>query len=166
VDLTAEGPTDWVHWGETPVNRRAGGGLISEYTPVGSAPVFRYDNDLRAMGWSDGTPAGAMDGNSDGVFTAGVGNGFQWSVPADATLRTVLVHVGGYFSGGTLTAHLSDASAADWVDVTPAVAGQYDRNYTIRYAAGGGGQTLVLRWVQSSGTGNVTLNGVALADQP
>src|SRR5581483_3987433 len=69
---------------------------------------------------------------------------------------------GGYFSGGTLTALLSDGSAANYVDVTPTVTGQYDRNYTLTYSAASAGQTLTVSWVMSSGNGNVTLNAAAL----
>ena len=37
--------------------------------------------------------------------------------PADTTTRTLLVYVGGWTSGGKLVAHLSDSSAADFVDI-------------------------------------------------
>jgi hypothetical protein len=45
------------------------------------------------------------------------------------------LYVRGDRSGGTLTAHLSDGSAADYVDPTTARSGQYDRNYTLTYKA-------------------------------
>ena len=54
----------------------------------------------------------------------GVGNGFTFTAPADATLRTLIVHVGGWHSGGTLIAHLSDGSAADYTDTTPLDSGR------------------------------------------
>jgi hypothetical protein len=92
----------------------------------------------------------------------GIGNGFSFTAPADPSSRTLVVHVGGFSSGGTLTAHLSDGSAADFVDTTVSVSGQYDRNYTLSYNAGAAGQTLTVTWKLSAGTGNVTLNGAAL----
>jgi adhesin/invasin len=37
ASLTAEGPADWIHWGDASLNRRAGGGSqISTYTVVGA----------------------------------------------------------------------------------------------------------------------------------
>ena len=64
-----------------------------------------------------------------------------------------------------MTAHLSDGSAVDYVDTTPAVQSQYDRNYTFTYQASGASQTLRVTWTMTSGDsfGNVTLNGAALS---
>ena len=81
---------------------------------------------------------------------------------AGATRRTLVVHVGGWMSSGTLRAHLSDGSAPDFVDVTAAASGQYNRNYTLTYNATAPGQTLTVTWTMISGTGNVTLNGAGL----
>ena len=66
-------------------------------------------------------------------------------------------------SGATLTAHLSDSSAPDFVDTTSPASGNYDRNYTLTYSAGAPGQTLTVTWLMSAGAGNVTLNGAALS---
>jgi hypothetical protein len=90
------------------------------------------------------------------------GQGFKFTAPADTTLRTLVVHVGGWNSGAKLTAHLSDGSAADFVDTTTNVAGQYDRNYTLTYSAASANQSLTVNWVMTAGSGNVTLNGAAL----
>src|SRR6185312_2153218 len=66
-------------------------------------------------------------------------------------------------SAGTLTAHLSDGSAADFVDTTPVASGQYDRNYVLTYQAASAGQTIRVTWTVATGSGNVTVNGAALA---
>src|SRR5262249_47621581 len=87
---------------------------------------------------------------------------FTLIVPADTTARTLVMHVGGYNSSGMLTAHLSDGSAADFVDATAQSAGVYDRNYTLSYKAGSPNQTLSVTWQVVSGAGNVTLSGAAL----
>ena len=87
------------------------------------------------------------------MYIQGVGQGFSIHAPADTTTRTLVVHVGGWNSGGTLTAQLSDSSAADFIDVTTSVSGQYDRNYTLTYSAASSGQTLKVTWVMNSGTG-------------
>ena len=57
ASLTTEGPTDWIHWGDASLNRKAGGGAqISTYAVVGAGSVGAYGNDLRPLSWTDGTP--------------------------------------------------------------------------------------------------------------
>jgi hypothetical protein len=164
-NLTAEGATDWVHWGDSSLNRKAGvTPQLSNYSIVGSGGVQKYNNDPRALSWTDGAPA-ATGTNNNGVYISSTGNGFSFTAPADTTTRTLAVHVGGWNSSGTLTAHLSDGSAPDFVDSTTQVSGQYDRNYTLTYNAASTGQALTIRWVAASGAGNVTLNGAALSQQ-
>ncbi len=164
ANLTAEGPTDWVHWGAS-LNRKAGvTAQISSYLVVGSGALHSYSNDLRALSWTDGTPTAAGT-DKNGLFINASGNGLSFTAPADTTTRVLTVHVGGWNSGGTLTARLSDGSAPAFVDSTTLVSGQYDRNYTLTYSAASAGQTVTISWVMSSGTGNVTLNGAALSQQ-
>ena len=165
VNLTAEGTTDWVHWGEANLNRKAGvTAQLSSYAVVGTGTVITYFNDPRTVSWTDGQPTASSSGNRNGIYIDGTGQGFSFTAPADTTLRTLVVHVGGYKSGGTLTAHLSDGSAFDFTDVTPLATGQFDRNYTLTYQAAAAGQTLTVTWKMNSGTGtgNVTLNAAAL----
>ena len=164
ASLTAEGPTDWVHWGDTTINRKSGPARISNYTLVGGATAVAYANDPRALSWTDGAPTVSSAANRNGLYVAGTGKGFSLMAPADPTLRTLTVHVGGWKSGGTLTAHLSDGSSVDFVDTSATAPGQYDRNYTFTYTASSAGQTLKVTWVMATGSpGNVTLNGAALA---
>ena len=161
--MTTEGPTDWIHWGDASLNRKAGGGAqISTYTVVGAGSVGAYGNDLRPLSWTDGAPTASSSNNTNGLYIAGIGNGFTFTAPADTTLRTLIVHVGGWLSGGRLVAHLSDGSAVDYTDTTPVDSGQFDRNYTLGYRANGPGQTLQVTWTMVAGSGNVTLNGAAL----
>ena len=75
-------------------------------------------------------------------MSEGFGNGFTFTAPADTTLRTLIVHVGGWASGGRLVAHLSDGSAVDYTDTTPLDSGQFDRNYTLSYRAEWSGTNL------------------------
>ncbi len=162
-DLTAEGTADWVHWGDGVLNRKSGvTSQISDYIVVGSGPVMGYNNDLRAMSWVDGTPI-PNGANNNGVYINFLQNGFSLTAPADTNTRVLAVHVGGWFSGGTLTASLSGGAVAPFVDSTIPANGQYDRNYTLTYSAATAGQTLTVSWVMTSGAGNVTLNGAALA---
>ncbi len=166
ANLTTEGPSDWVHWGDAGLNRKAGvTPQISNDTAIG-AGALKYSNDPRPLSWSDGTPTVSASNNTDGLYISGIGQGFSLTAPADTTTRTLVVHVGGWSSGGTLTAHLSDRSAADFVSTTTVAPGQYDRNYTLSYNAGSPGQSLTVTWVMSSGTGNVSLNAAALSLPP
>ena len=124
--------------------------------------MFTYNNDPRALTWTDGTPTASAT-NNNGIYVNYLQNGYSFTAPADTGTRTLSVYVGGWLSGGTLTAHLSDFSAADFVDSTTPANGQYDRNYTLTYKAASAGQTLTVSWIATSGAGNVTLNGAALA---
>jgi hypothetical protein len=162
-NLTAEGTADWVHWGDATLTRKAGvGAQISNYTVVGTGPVTSYTNDPRGLSWSDGAPA-PSGSNNNGIYVNFTGNGFSFTAPADTNTRVLTVHVGGWLSGGTFTAHLSDGSAPDYVDSTSLASGQFDRNYTLTYDAASAGQTLTISWVTNAGSGNVTLNGAALS---
>ena len=162
VNLTAEGPLDWVHWGDTNLIRKAGTSpLLSNYTAA-SPYLIPYSNDPRPISWTDGTPATVSIDNTNGVSTAPIDNGFSFTAPADTTTRIIKIHVGGSSSGGTLQACLSDGSARDFTDVTPTLDGQYNRNYTLTYRAGREAQTLNMRWMMTSGSGNVSLVAAAL----
>ncbi len=166
VDLTAEGTADWIHWGDAVLNRKATAAQLGTYTPVGGANPSRYPDDLRSVTWTDGAPTAASGANAAGLYIAGSGRGFSFTAPADAIARSLVVHVGGWSSSGTFTAHLSDGSAPDFVDTTTFNGGQYDRNYTLTYSARVPGQTLTITWVMATGAGNVTLNAAALALAP
>ena len=163
VSLTSEGTTDWRHWGDSSLNHKAGvTAQLSNYTVVGTQNVLAYSNDLRPISWSDGTPTASAASDTNGLYIQGLGQGFSFTAPADTTSRTLVVHLGGWKSGGTLTAHLSDGSAADFTDTTATASGQYDRNYTLIYSGASAGQTLTVTWKMSSGSGNVTLNAAAI----
>jgi hypothetical protein len=160
ISLSATGVTDWAHWPGYD-HKASGGSRISTYTKIGNGVIYTYTNDLRTLSWNDGTPnvAGA---NPSGVYIAGVGNGFAITAPADTTTRTLAVYVGGWWSAGKLTAHLSNGTAADYVDTSLSGSGQYNGVYTLTYRAPSAGQQLSVTWTQSSGLGNVTLQGAAL----
>jgi hypothetical protein len=166
VNLTTEGTTDWIHWGDfanANANRKAGvTARLSTFTVVGSGTLSTYNNDIRRMSWTDGTPTASSTSNGNGSYIAGIGKGYSFTAAADTTSRVLVVHVGGYNSGGTLTAHLSDGSAVDYVDTTSNIGGQYDRNYTLTYSAASPGQTLTVTWKMAVGSGNVTLSGSGL----
>ena len=108
ANLTTEGTSDWVHWGNNSPTRKNGvTPQIGNYTLVGSGTVFTYNNDPRALTWTDGTPTASAT-NNNGIYVNYLQNGYSFTAPADTGTRTLSVYVGGWLSGGTLTAHLSD----------------------------------------------------------
>jgi hypothetical protein len=164
VNLTTEGTTDWIHWGDTAVNRKSGvTAQLSSYTVVGTVPLLKYSGDPRPVSWTDGTSTASSTNNTAGVYVYIVCNGFSVTAPADTTTRKLILHLGGWNSGAKLTAHLSDGSAVDYTNTAAGSTGQYDNNYTLIYNAASSGQTLKVTWTMASGTnGNVTLNAAAL----
>ena len=164
VNLTTEGSLDWEHWGDGNLNRKSGvAAQLSNYTVVGTGNPASYGDDQRLVSWTDGTPTSSSSNNRNGVYINGVGQGYTLTAPADTTTRTLILHVGGWSSGGTLTAQLSDGSAAAYQDVTTTSGGSFYRNYTLTYRAANAGQTLTVTWKMTSGSGNVTLNSAALS---
>jgi fibronectin type 3 domain-containing protein len=167
ANLTAIGTVDWEHWGNGGVagtdHKATGGSQISAYSVIGSGTVKYYNNDLRPLSWSEGSPTTSSPSNTGGVYVSGVGNGFSLSAPADTTQRTLTVYIAAYSASCQLVAHLSDGSAVDFVDTTPLTTGLYDRTYTLTYQAGSAGQRLIVSWTQVAGTGNIAINGAALS---
>jgi energy-coupling factor transporter ATP-binding protein EcfA2 len=105
----------------------------------------------------------ASGSTQSGVFVSGRGNGFQLSAPADTNTRTLYLYVSGNNSAGRLVAHLSDGSAPDYVNALSGVGG-YDVVYTLTYNARSANQQLIVKWVQASDPGTVTLRAAALVD--
>ena len=110
ADLTAEGTLDWVHFGDGTLNRKAvSAPILADAAPITRGnPINQYGNDIRALSWSDGTPQKASVANQNGMFVAGVGNGFSLTVPADSTSRVLRIHLGGWNSAARFSATLSD----------------------------------------------------------
>lgn len=164
TDLSAEGTVDWIHWGETPINRKAGTNpVLPDLVPTNGDPVHFYSNDLRAVSWNDGSPVSASSGNRNGLYLNGTGSGFSLQVPAGITAKAIRLHLGGFSSGARLTATLSDSSVASYVDEVPYADGQYIRDYVITFRSAIPNQTLNLSWTMTSGGGNVTFNAASLA---
>ncbi|MEP6596703.1 MAG: Ig-like domain-containing protein [Ginsengibacter sp.] len=164
VNLSTEGTADWAHWSGYD-HKSTGGSQISNYVVVGTGAVLNDTNDPRTCTWSDGTPA-VSGSNRKGIYITGVGNGFKVTTPADLTSRTVKVYVGGWKSRGTLTAQLSDGSSANYVNSSFSGTAHYDAVYTLTYKAASAGKLLTVTWVQTSGTGNVTLQAATLVTSP
>jgi hypothetical protein len=173
--LTTLGTGDWAHWGTndnaSSFDHKAGGGSrISNVTKLGSGSYGAYYDPSRDVSWTDGTPL-ASDSGDDGYIWANdaLGAGYSFTMPASTTTQTLYVYAGGYSSGATLTAHLSDGSAADYV-ATASGSGLYANLYTISFKAASAGQTLKISYVKTTtingSGGSVDLIAAALAGAP
>ncbi|GAA0581413.1 hypothetical protein GCM10010172_77990 [Paractinoplanes ferrugineus] len=113
VDLTAEGTSDWVHWGLNGTfsleRRKSGGFKILEGTPT--APRFKHALSPEFFRWTGGDPVDRSDGTTTGIRTCGTGNAFSISAPASTTARTLRLYVGVIDAKGELSASLSAGSA-------------------------------------------------------
>lgn len=168
VNLTAEGELDWAHWGlrsATDLNHKASGGSqIGAFSMIGTASAIRYENNPTAFGWTDGTPKGIVVAASDAVFAPGLGNGFRLTVPAGTTPLTLRVYVGARNGSARMVAHLSDGSAADYVDTSLVCDPDQTKlaAYTFTFKAASAGQTLTVTYTLDSTAGNVTLQAATL----
>jgi len=178
VNLTVEGPIDWVHWGlytETSLDRKVGvTPLISDFTILYAtnayAYAYQFADNYNDYSWSDGTPTASVTNTPTGVWAYGVptrNSGFQFTVPADTTLRTLKVYVGAFAARGNFEASLSDNGASAYSDPTLVNMGNGPSGvYSISYAAQSAGQRLTIKWTLSQGFGadaNVTLQAAALS---
>jgi len=166
IDLTSDGSTDWAHWGlssSSSVNRKAGqASQISSIVTLGAAAKrFQAPAGVRATyDWSDGAPTAAAS-TTAGLYFGGSGNGYELTLPADTSPRTVQIHLGGYKSQGQIEVTLSDASALPFVATVENLGGAFDRTLTVSYTAASAGQTLLIRYTLVSGS-NVTLQAATL----
>jgi hypothetical protein len=164
-NLTTLGTSDWAHWGLTTASsfdHKAGvTSQISNFTVVGIGPVGRYPDNAFGFSWTNGTPTATATNSTTGVYIDGVGNGFQITAPADTTQRTLTVYVDACGAQGKVTAHLSDASSADYVDsslnsTTTTLQGAY----RLVYQAAGSGRTLTVSYTNIKSNG--ACNNIAL----
>jgi hypothetical protein len=160
-NLSTLGTTDWAHWGRGGSSgnfdhKSSGGSQISNVSSVGSGGFGGYHDPSRNVNWTGGSPT-SSDSDDTGYIWAnnGIGAGYSFTVPAGTTTHTVYVYLGGYSSGSTLTAHLSDGSSADYV-VSASGSAIYTNVVAITYKAASANQTLKLTYAKSqniNGTG-------------
>ncbi len=179
INLSSAGPVDWVHWGlhtYTSLDRKAGVipqignfSLLSNGSSNAFVFAYQYSDNPNAYSWTDGTPNSAVTNTTTGVWAYGLpqlDTGFEFSVPADTTLRTLKVYVGVFAGQGRFVATLSDGSAAAYTSTSLANMRATENGvYTIQFAANSAGQTLNIRWTLLmffQPSGNVTLQSAAL----
>lgn len=172
VNLTTEGTADWQHWGLSPsnvVNRKAGiTPLLGGLELVGAGELRFYGDNYTAFSWVDGTPTVAAGPAPNGVFVIGLGQGFTFRAPADSSTRRLRVYAGLYGALGHFEAWLTDFSAPTYFNHS--LSNFFGNDYgvfTLDYAAGGPGESLIVRYVADrlfdADFGNVTLQAATLA---
>ncbi|MEM7221259.1 MAG: GDSL-type esterase/lipase family protein [Pseudomonadota bacterium] len=169
VNLTALGPSDWVHWGldsPTAVNRKANvTAQISDYAVLGGATPSA-GNAATGYNWSDGAPTGSASDEDRGVRVFGVDKGFSFTVDAGPLERVLRVFITVAHATAQLSATLSDDSAPP-VSATLVRDGNSD-GYVVAlsYSAPNPGTTLTVELVMtgtfSGGTSLVGLDAAAL----
>ncbi len=165
ANLTTLGGTDWREWGltgTTPIYKSGGGTVVSNYTVLTSgSTVSSYTNNLTPFSWTNGTPTASNTGTKTGIYDAGIGNGFKVTLTSSSTSHTAVVYVGGWNSSGQLTASFANGSATPITSVVASGTGQYFKLYTITYKSPTA-SPLTVTWKQTAGSGNVTLNAIAV----
>jgi hypothetical protein len=175
VDLSQEGSNDWAHWGLTSVssfNHKSGvTQQISNYTRIGGGTLGRAAGTSSVFpqySWVGGTPTASALNTPSSIYITGAGNGFELTVAADTTERTLRLYVGVWAATGRLEASLSDSSAAAYVNTGLAHGGSGATArgvYTLVYRAASSGQVLRVRWRSLSvifSSGNVVLQAASL----
>ncbi len=184
ANLTTEGTTDWIEWGDQPAgntnndytgdyNRKANvTPRISTFNPVGYGTESQAAGGGTVLTWSDGTPTQSGTNNGQGIYVSGNGNnppssgsGFQFKVSADTLTRELRVYVDASKARGRLTASLSDNSGPVYSDDSLSnTSGTTASVYTLYYRAASPGQTLTVNWETAVdyGGGGVTLQAATL----
>jgi hypothetical protein len=130
VNLSATGTLDWVHWGlaaaATTTRKLGGNGAIQDRGGQGGRG--RYDNNPQRFAWQDGTPTLSTTGAPVGVYTCGLGNGFELAVAAGPATRTLRVYAGAWRARGLLEVRLSAGGLSGTASVV-----SYETNATAEF---------------------------------
>ncbi|SDW82337.1 fibronectin type III domain-containing protein [Thiocapsa roseopersicina] len=165
ANLTAEGATDWVHWGidkPASISRKA-----SAATPIGALTTIggtssRFANTARlAYSWTNGTPKASATTRA-GLYISGLNKGYELRVPADTSARTLTLYLGGFKTRGRIEVRLSDNSAPAYTKTVENLNAAFDRRLALNYRAASAGQTLIVRYTQAISGGNVSIQAATL----
>ena len=73
-----------------------------------------------------------------------------------------MVYLGGWQARGRLEVSLSDGSAPAFVQTVENLSTAFDRRLALSYRAGSAGQTLTVRYLQETSSGNITMQAATL----
>ncbi len=148
ISLTNEGTRDWFHCGlasAADFNHKNGGG--SQVTETVNGAPAQYTTYASKFSWTDGTPTASATDTTNGIYVFGPSS-FTVVAPADRTTRTLRLYLN-TLGSASLTAHLSDGSAADYNDT--ATNGNVGATvlYTLQYASANPG-SLTITWTAAT----------------
>ena len=162
VDLTNVNNTDWAIWGTgssislSPDNRKNTVSLISDLTPFINGP-----HPLRGLGqfgafshtfqWTDGIPLTTAFGVNSGLQVNtddgnSIGEGFQFTVPAQTYEQKLVIYAGHHLGKGKLTGLIS-GSALSFTQYTEGNGNNMAVKFTITFKSATPNQTLTINWV-------------------
>ncbi len=176
ISLTSLGTLDWGHWGlngGANFDHKANVTQRIFMTRIGTSPTNWFANSSTTFNWNDGTPT-ASGSTQSGIVTGQTGTGgegYEITVPADTTLKTLKLYVGAWVGIGRFEAAISDGSAPTYVDtsLSACLGGTFDGIYTVQFKAASAGKKLRVRYTllqdcDGAGPfGNVTLRAATLA---
>lgn len=166
IDLTAQGPVDWIHWGrftEFSHDRKAVVSAISDFSTLEFGLPRRRENLSTRFSWYDGLQNSLVTNTTTGIFIASDNQsteGFTFTAPADLTNRILRVYAGTSRGSGRLTAVLSDSSAPDF---THLISNSAEGVYVLNYAAASQNQAIHVKWEGPANNSIVFLQAAALA---
>ncbi len=165
VNLSDPVNIDWIVWGadgSTPAaTRSAGTPLISDFTPINTTNVQGNVWGYILYSWSNGTPIASGSGAAAEAQAFDPNSGFQITVPADTTVKTLKIYAG-VNGNAALSASISDGSSPAISDSSVTAGGEDDKTYSIDFQAASSGQTLTVTFTLTSASGYVALQAAAL----
>lgn len=169
VNLTSEGTIDWANWGcnsATDFNHKSGvTQQISNYNLLGGGVASQAIDCWTKFSWTDSTPTASFTDNIKMMFVSDAGKGWQITVPAGTTQRTLRVYTSAWKARSKFEVSLSDGSAAAYVDYIDNSGASTYKTYTIVFKAASSSQTLTVKHTVESvytGGGNLTLQSATL----
>ena len=174
LDLTAEGTSDWAHWGLSFSNqfdhKTNVSSQIPNYNAIGTNSAQQFSGYSTVFNWTDGAPT--ISASTDtGISVPGLLNGFDFTVPAGTYPKTLKIYVGLYAAQGNFQAFLSDLSAPAYTDASlTSLYGNVDGMYALTFSSPASNATLRVRYtcaaLYDSAFGNVTLEAATLTASP
>jgi hypothetical protein len=171
VTLSTEGTSDWAHWGYGGVsgfNHKSGvTQQISNYTLIGTGATTSPVGDCQVKySWTGGAPTASVTDTITAICVTKVNNGWQITVPAGTTQKTLKVYTSVWSVKGKFEVSLSDGSAPAYTDYTDNSTGSTYKVYIILFKAASGSQTLTVKHTVNTAydatNGNVTLQAATL----
>ncbi|MFC6354911.1 hypothetical protein [Luethyella okanaganae] len=172
MNLTAEGPIDWLHLDGATINRsNRGGNALGVANRATKLSINTQGDNPVTYSWTDGTPLATQNGTTHGgVFYADSADftkpyGWNITVAADPRPRVLKFVTGVWQSSAKISVYLNGSTTAASTN-TELVAGgtSLSKLYTLGLAAGDSAVISAQLTARTHNDGNIALGGVALAE--